>query len=86
MKIDFNRLTTGYTLNPDETIFHFSQFDERGDEYKNKDAFRFVKVMLLDFLNKNELTTGESGQYDHPNPVQTDHPLFNPCSGFTQYQ
>jgi len=54
MKIDFNRLTTGHTSNPDETIFHFTPFEERDDENKNTDAYRFAKVLVLDFVNKNE--------------------------------
>ena len=55
MKIDINLLKTGDTSNPDETIFHFNPFDERDDEDKNTDAFRFAKVLVLDFVNKNEL-------------------------------
>ena len=57
MKIDINVLTTGDTSNPGETIFHFNPFDERDDEYKNTDAYRFAKVLVLDFVNKNELTS-----------------------------
>ena len=57
MKIDINRFTTGHTSNPDETIFYFTPFEERDDEYKNTDAYRFAKVLVLDFVNKNELTS-----------------------------
>ena len=57
MKIDINKFTTGQTSNPDETIFHFTPFDERGDENKNTDAYRFAKVLVLDFVTKNELTS-----------------------------
>jgi hypothetical protein len=55
MKIDFGKLPTGETSNPDETIFHFTPFEERDDDFKNTDAFRFAKVLVLDFINKNEL-------------------------------
>ena len=55
MKIDFNKFTTDNTSNPEETIFHFTPFDERDDENKNTDAYRFAKVLVLDFVNKNEL-------------------------------
>jgi hypothetical protein len=61
MKIEINRFTTGQTSNPDETIFHFTQFEERDDEYKNTDAYRFAKVLVLDFVTKNELCSGMIG-------------------------
>ena len=57
MKIDINKFTIGDTSNSDETIFHFIPFDERGDEYKNTDAYRFAKVLVFDFVNKNELAS-----------------------------
>ena len=57
MKINFNNFTTGDTSNPDETIFYFTPFEERDEYFKNTDAYRFAKVLVLDFVNKNELTS-----------------------------
>jgi hypothetical protein len=57
MKIDFGRFPTGQISNPDETIFHFTPFEERDVDFKNTDAYRFAKLLVLDFVNKNELTT-----------------------------
>ena len=57
MKIDINVLTTGQTSNPDETIFHFTPFEDRDKDFKNTEAYKFAKVLVLDFVNKNELTS-----------------------------
>ena len=57
MKIDFSRFPTGQTSNPDETIFQFTPFEERDIASKTTDAYRFAKMLVLDFVNKNELTT-----------------------------
>ena len=44
-------------LHQTQTRRYFSPFDERDDEYKNTDAYRFAKVLVLDFVTKNELTS-----------------------------